>query len=249
MSKWLIKLAKEKFKKSKYAEERDRFAGYAAANALLTNLEKTPHAFALACVMDKQIQAKRAWEIPYKISTSKEIGSFSMRALKKPSADVWRKLFKKYSLHRHHEKMAGEFYLAVHHIADKYKGDAAKIWSGKPRSATVVCRFLEFHGVGQKISTMAANILVRRFRVKMSDYRAIDISVDVHIRRVVKRMGLVPEYAADEMIIWKAREMNPEYPGIIDHACWRIGRDFCRPTNPDCAHCPANANCQKIGVN
>ena len=68
MSEWLIKLAKEKLKKSEKAGEDDRFAGYAAANALLTDLEKTPHAFVLACVMDKQIKASKAWEIPYKIS-------------------------------------------------------------------------------------------------------------------------------------------------------------------------------------
>ena len=246
MSDLLIKLGKKEFRKSEIGKE--SFTGCETANKLLKDLRRTPHAFVLGCVMDKQIKAEKAWEIPYKIS--QELGSFSMKTLKETKPAKWRRLFKKHSLHRHPEKMAGEFYLAVHHIAEKYKGKAAKIWSGKPSSAGVVYRFLEFHGVGQKISTMAANILVRQFRVPMSDYYSIDISVDTHIRRVVKRMGLVSENAKDEMIIWKAREMHPKYPGIFDYACWKIGRDFCHPKKPpDCKRCPVRSDCQKIGVN
>lgn len=36
-------------------------------NKFLNDLEKYPHAFVLACLMDKQIKAERAWAIPYKI--------------------------------------------------------------------------------------------------------------------------------------------------------------------------------------
>jgi hypothetical protein len=37
-----------------------------------------------------------------------------------------------------------------------------------------------------------------------------------HIVRVMKRMGFVPKEATNEMVIYKARELNPEFPGIID---------------------------------
>lgn len=41
------------------------FTGEPPADALVSNLEDYPHAFVLACIMDRQIQATRAWLIPY----------------------------------------------------------------------------------------------------------------------------------------------------------------------------------------
>jgi len=46
--------------------------------------------------------------------------------------------------------------------------------------------------------------------------------------RVMQRSGLVDIDADIDSIILKARELNPDYPGIIDLACWEIGRTWCR---------------------
>jgi endonuclease III len=142
--------------------------------------------------------------------------------------------------------MSKVFYMAIQNIITKYAGDASKIWQGEPSSALVVSRFREFHGCGVKIATMATNLLARLFRIKFSDYSSIEISPDVHVKRVFARMGFVPNNPSPELVIYKARELNPEFPGIIDSSCWEIGRKWCKPTNPDCSNCVIKSDCKKV---
>jgi endonuclease III len=194
--------------------------------------------------MDRQIKAERAWEIPYKVS--QEIGGFDFDKLSRLSLAQIKDIFKKNRLHRFNDKISECFYLAIQKIKADYHGDASKIWDDYPASAAVVRRFLEFKGVGVKIATMAANILVRYFKVPMKDHLCIDISPDVHIKRVFIRLGFIPKDASNEEVIYCARELNPEYPGIFDLSCWEIGRNWCRPTNPVCNECYLNSYCQKV---
>ena len=210
-------------------------------NDFLNDLEKYPHAFVLACLMDRQIKAERAWAIPYKIY--KEIGDFDIYKLKEKKEKYYRKLFNEKKFHRFNDKFSKIFYEGVCHIIDKYKGKANKIWENKPSSATVVYRFLEFEGCGIKIATMSANILARQFKIPMSDYYSIDISPDVHIKRVLYRLGFIEREAEIDMVIYKARELNPEFPGLIDFVCWKIGREYCKSKIKDCGDCFMNEVC------
>lgn len=82
--------------------------------------------------------------------------------------------------------MARNFYLGIRKIHRDYNNNALNIWKNYPRSATIVRRFLEFEGIGAKIGTMAVNILARESKIRMKDYICIDISPDVHIKRVLK---------------------------------------------------------------
>jgi endonuclease III len=139
------------------------------------------------------------------------------------------------------------FFRAIQNIINKYGSDASRIWSGTPSSATVVLRFLSFRGAGPKIATMAANILVRDFKVPFSDHHSIDVSPDVHVRRVLTRTGHIPAQASHEQIIYKARELSPQFPGVIDLACWTIGRKHCHAQAPSCKECPVRAECVTAG--
>lgn len=226
----LIKKSKELFKEDKaivhLVDDKEQ-------NEFLNDLENYPHAFVLACLMDRQIKAERAWAIPYKIY--KELGTFNIYKLKEKGKEYYKELFNKNKFHifTHHD-MAEIFYNGICSIIDKYEGKADKIWNDNPSSATVVYRFLEFEGCGIKIATMAANILARQFKKPMLDYYCIDISPDVHIRRVLYRLGFVEKEASPDMVIYKARELNPEFPGLIDSVCWEIGRNYCQPKIEDC---------------
>jgi len=223
--------------------QRTLFTSEKAADDLLNNLKDYPHAYVLACIMDRQIKAEKAWSIPYKLS--KEIGGFEFSKLLNLSADKIKQTFKNNNFHRFNDQMANNFYLAIQKIHNDYGDDASNIWKNNPPSAAIVRRFLEFRGVGVKIATMAVNILARDFKVPMKDHACIDISPDVHIKRVFRRLGFIPDEASIDEVIYCARELNPGYPGIFDLSCWEIGRNWCRPNNPTCSECYLDKLCPK----
>ena len=218
------------------------FSQHEEADALLNNIEEFPHAFVLGCIMDRQIRAELAWVIPYHLA--KKLGNFQLSTLKNLTSNKIEKLMSEPDpLHRYPKVMAGNIYTGIRLIEDKYEGNAALIWEDKPSSATVVYRFLEFRGAGPKISTMATNILARDFKVPLSDYYSIDISPDVHVKRVFKRLGLIEKDHSNDILIYRAKSINPEFPGLLDLPTWEIGRNWCRPKNPQCDQCYMNAVC------
>jgi endonuclease III len=221
-----------------------KFTKETDVDEILNDIENYPHQFVLACVMDRQITAERAWKIPYRIS--KIINDFTFSGFLNLSETDLLKLFQDNSLHRFNETMAGCFYKAIQKIHLEYQDNASLIWTGDLRSATIVRRFLQFDGVGIKIATMATNILAREFKIPMQDKICIDISPDVQVKRVFARLGLINKNASNEELIYCARELNPSYPGIFDLSAWEIGRQWCRPNNPRCDECYLTEKCKKI---
>lgn len=235
----LIKHGRKLYKAPKRSAS---FTSNKSANNLLNDLADYPHASVLACVMDRQVKTERAWLIPYSIQ--KKIGGFQISRLAELSLSRIEKLMSKPEpLHRFIKIMAKNFYSAVQRITNVYEGDASAIWEGKPSSAEVVYRFLEFDGVGPKIANMAVNILAREFKIPFADFYSIDISADVHVRRVFSRLGLCATNATPEQVIYKARALYPEFPGLIDLPCWEIGREWCRPRVTRCSDCYVNHVC------
>lgn len=44
-------------------------------------------------------------------------------------------------------------------------------------------------------------------------------------------------------MIYIARELNPDFPGIFDLALWDLGRTLCRPAKPRCPECRLSELC------
>lgn len=136
--------------------------------------------------------------------------------------------------------------LAAQEGKSDYSGNAALIWNGSPSSGAVVYKFLQFSGVGPKIATMSTNILARELKVPFSDYYSIDISPDVQVRRVFRRLGLVGQDSSNDELIYRARSASPEFPGLLDYPSWQIGREWCKPKTPHCGECFMEALCPSV---
>ncbi len=239
----IVKIGKARFKNLKNTIVRHQPTLDNDADNYYNDIENYPHIYVLACLMDKQIKAEKAWHIPFEVCTY--FGAFDMPSLAQIPQEQIKNYFLECKPHRFNVEMAEVFYDAVQKIHTVYNDDASLIWKNKPSSATVVYRFLQFKGAGIKIATMATNILVREYKIKLSDYYSIDISPDVQVKRIFYRMGLVESQDDVNLIIYKARELYPKFPGIIVVSCWEIGRTWCKPSNPNCEQCPLNDNCKK----
>lgn len=217
------------------------------ADAMLNDLDRFPHGFVLGCVMDRQVKSERAWLIPYVFS--QKLGTIRFSRFAQLSLPEVRGLMTKpQSLHRFPAEMSKNFHAAVGVIAEKYSGDAARMWRDKPSSAELVSRFMDFRGVGPKLATMGTNILARDFKIPLSDYYSIDVSVDVQVRRVLSRLGLIRQTDSFERVIFRARALNPEFPGLLDYPAWEVGRNWCRPKAPLCGQCYLQQVCPSARI-
>ena len=220
-----------------HKEEGKFLGGNGSCYNLVNDLDKYPHAFVIGCIVDRRITAKIAWAFPHRMEES--IGSFCFEEVYRRRRALANYTSQHHVLGKNIGKCVRRAIEIIHH---DYGGNASRIWSNEPSSAAVVYRFLQFPGVGPKISTMAVNILARTFKIRFSDYYSVDISADVHVKRVFCRLGLVQQPSV-EQIVYRARELNPEFPGILDGPCWNIGRTWCAAREPKCNQCYMNDIC------
>jgi uncharacterized HhH-GPD family protein len=212
-----------------------------SADNFLKDLKNNPFAFLIGCLVDRQIPAEKAWEIPYKIKTI--LGNLEYETLTALSLEDWLKIFRKNNLHRFNDNMAIVIYESIKLVGNKYNGNPNNIWNNVDSASEVVNRFAEFSGIGQKISTMAVNILMKNYKIPFKDKSGIDVSTDSQVMKVMTRLGLIENENQREKAVKVARNMNPDYPGIIDLTLWEIGRNTCHGSNPDCKNCIVNKYC------
>ncbi len=212
------------------------------ANSLLNDIDKYPHVFALACIIGSPIATQNTWDIPYLFM--KRLGSFKFEDIKKLSLEeITKKFSEPTPLDAYPDMMAKIFYRAVQDIENIYSGDASKIWNDNPSSETLVNRFNDFYSVGDKNANMAANILIRLFKIPLKDNIAINISTDINSKRVFQRLGIISENMSNEDMMKKAKELNPSYPALFDYSILEIGEKWCHPINPDCKSCYMSDYC------
>jgi hypothetical protein len=126
------------------------------------------------------------------------------------------------SLHRY-RYMAEYCCLAAAKIVRDYDGDIRNIWKDEPTGQEFLRRIFEFKGLKRKCGGLFARCAVLSHGVILWDnYAGLDISPDVHVCRVMKRLGLVDEDATTQEVVIAARELSPyapvEWEGLWLHA-------------------------------
>lgn len=209
-----------------------------------------PFMFVLGCVADRQVPAERAWNLPRALMSRLGVSTFD-ELVAKSDAEITDAMLTPSPLHRYKHEMAKGIVSAVRRIEREWGGDAARNWNDNAPANVVIGRFRAFDGVGQKISTMAVNILDREFNdVSFSDEdrRSIDESTDVHVCRVMYRFGLTSDPTDRDEAMLVAIMLNPEHPGLIDPTLRRLGSTVCTASNPACPDCPLSDSCVKSGL-
>jgi endonuclease III len=145
---------------------------------------------------------------------------------------------------RYPQKMATWTIQAARRILDEYDGRIENIWANHPRCVDVQERFEKFEGISQKKAAMLTETLVKKYNIELTDRSGLDIAADSLVARVFKRCGFI-DREDKKLVVLKARELNPEYPGVLDRPCWLIGGKYCFQTNPTCVSCPIGDICPK----
>jgi len=201
--------------------------------------------FFYGVLFDQGIRADLVWEAPLELR--KRLGHLDPRRIAKmKESDLQRIMRYPKALHRYWRKMPNWIIEASRLLVERYDGKPDKIWNDNPRADDLQRRFDEFEGIDQKKASMATNILVRdrQVQVRGVDFSGIDVSGDVHVRRVFLRVGLIDDDTIDAAV-HLARELNQKYPGELDRPAWHIGRKFCHPKEPECRECPLSDFCPK----
>jgi endonuclease III len=208
-------------------------------------LAESAFAFILAVCLDRGTKAEIVWTIPYWLRA--ELGHFNPKRMSqmtiKELGSVVARLPKKPRYVRDAPRTISEL---ARSVAEDFGGDAELIWRG--RTAQEVKRFLmKIHGVAEGIASMGVVLLERCRGARFSDRSDMNVKPDVHVQRVLYRLGVAAGLGGREAVGAAAR-LNPEYPGDLDPALWLIGRRWCKEVSPDCPHCHMNALCLKAGL-
>ena len=201
-----------------------------------------PFAFLIGAAFDRGMDWKQAWEIPYQI---KLLGKLDPSILASMTEEELSLLLESLPRKPRYgtERGAKTLKDAASLVHDQFGGDAAAIWQDAS-PIEVKKRLRIIYDVGPQIASMVVLILHDSWEMFRGQKHEIDIKADVHVKRVFQRTGLTHSEAEEE-VVSAARRLNPKFPGELDWPAWKIGKDWCFPTKPQCNACPLTAVCGK----
>jgi endonuclease III len=206
-------------------------------------ISENSFAFLLGAALDRGMPAEVAWTIPYWLR--QELGHLDPPRL----ADMTEaELLAVVSRLPRRPRYIRDAPRTIREVARLVKslGDAEMLWEG--RSADEVKRQLKaIHGIGEGIASMVVVLLEKYRGVRFLDRARMNVKADVHVQRVLYRLGAARGRSEAEAIS-AATALNPEYPGDLDQALWTIGQRWCHESTPQCVSCPITDLCMRAGL-
>lgn len=214
-----------------------------------------PFAFLLGASLDRGIPAEVAWTYPLWIHERfghldpARISAMSLEEIARVLAACPRRPRYARDAPRTVKEIAGIVMTAG-------RGDARNLWAGR-RPAEIRHVLTQVHGIGDGIAAMVIALLVRVFHVRFddADQGTMDVKADVHVVRVLTRLGLLRDGRTTnagssrcsdaDLALEVTRSMHPDNPGLLDAPLWVIGRTWCEPAVPRCDACPVAPVCEK----
>ena len=210
-------------------------------------LRQNPFAFVLAASIDRGALAENIWEVPFLLRNL--LGHLDPRRLSHMTNDGLEAVLRSLNKRPRYPRQAAQTILSLSKlVVDQFAANAASMWENKaPREVVRILQ--QVWGVGPGIAHMTVRILVDEFRYDPGPkgLQQIDVKPDRQLVRVFHRTGLIRE-RNENASVKVARELHPEFPGLLDWPAWEIGRSWCDENDPACAHCPLGAVCSAIDV-
>lgn len=204
-----------------------------------------PFAFLLAAAIDRGALAENVWKTP--LWLKRQLGHLDPAHIAAMSVDEIEEHLRALPKQPRYPHLAARtMHDCATQVCERWHGDAANIWRTQD-ARDISARLEAIFGVGPGISHMILNILYTdgKLSLPLEELKRVDGKSDVQVVRVFYRSGLTAQ-ATERATIKAARDVHPAYPGELDQPAWQIGREFCHPANPDCAHCPLTAVCAKM---
>lgn len=246
MQKERIKRFKGILRRLSIGAKEEKLRAYGLPAEVISFTFGDPFALLIGVLADYQIQARRAWALPFHLR--ERLGELSPEKLAEMSVDeIEAKIRNPKSLHRFPRQMAMNIQQAARRVSKEYGGKAENIWA----TGSLVefkRRLVLFRGMGKtKKVPMMIKMLIRDHGVFVDNPAGVHLAYDEQLRRVLLRTGLMRDDSVLEMER-VGQLLNPEYPAAFDDALWLIGENFCHTRKPDCAHCPLTKTCAKKNI-
>jgi len=111
----------------------------------------------------------------------------------------------------------------------------AKTIGSEDEIPTSLERLTDIHGIGRR----SAHIMIREFGGQPEG-----VIVDLHVLRVVPRLGLVSSNDPKKIESRLMEEFPQKDWSEIGMSLSLLGQEICRPTNPNCPECLLNGICE-----
>jgi uncharacterized HhH-GPD family protein len=138
--------------------DRLHFTDSDAANEMIAT---DPLALLVGFVLDQQVTVQKAFAGPLEIR--ERLGGFDAATLADADLDAVFRV--RPAIHRFPGSMAKRVHELAVHIRDEYGGDAAKVWTGAPDTATLKANLQSLPGFGEMKVKAVGSVLAKRFGI------------------------------------------------------------------------------------